>query len=127
MVRIKKAFAFLMLLLCLSAFISCDYAESIPKDWPDADEMIENLKNKGYTITEDNKVKVEEKEYAGVVIIAKKGSNFAAGFWAEDADAANDVYEYWGEKYNCTYQFVVGTTVYFGSKKGVKHAGINVK
>lgn len=42
MVRIKKAFAFLMLLLCLSAFISCDYAESIPKDWPDADEMIEN-------------------------------------------------------------------------------------
>ena len=105
----------------------CTACSSSSNDWPDTDEMIKNLQNKDYTITEDSKIQIEEIDYSGSVIIATKGSDFVAGFWAEDTNAAEAVYDYWGTKYQSDHTLRVGTTVYCGTKRAIKHAGINLR
>lgn len=100
---------------------------SSPSDWPSTEEMVKNLKAKGYTIVEDNKVVIDNQEFTGTVIIATKGSEFVAGFWSENIESADAVYDYWGKKYKSDYTLRVGTDVYCGTKKAVKHAGINVR
>lgn len=107
-------------ILNMIAFIAC---ETMPDDWPTPDKMIERLQSKSYTIKDDNKIQLEDEEYAGRVIIAEKGSEFVAGFWTEDIEAAKIIYDYWSEKYILR----VGTTVYCGTSQAVKHAGINIK
>jgi len=123
--NLKIAFFLLtVFILNMTAFTAC---ENIPDDWPTPDEMIENLQNKGYTITDDDKIKVKDEEYSGRVVIGEKGSEFVAGFWTEDIESAEAVHDYWGEKYQAKYILRVGTTVYCGTSKAVKHASINVK
>lgn len=93
--NLKIAFFLLtVFILNMTAFTAC---ENIPDDWPTPDEMIENLQNKGYTITDDDKIKVKDEEYAGRVVIGEKGSEFVAGFWTEDIESAEAVHDYWGE------------------------------
>jgi len=85
------------------------------------------LAKKRCTITEDDKIQIDENEYTGYVITATKGSEFVAGFWANDSNAAEKVYDYWGSKYQSDYTLCVGTTVYSGTKLAIKHAGVNMR
>ena len=105
-------------------FTACSTSDN---DWPTADEMKENLQNEDYIIDELDKIIIDENEYKGNVIIAKKNSELIAGFWTDDVDVAKIIYEHWGEKYKSDHTLRVGTTVYSGTERAIKDAGINLK
>lgn len=100
---------------------------STHNEWPTVDEMRENLQNEDYTIDEVDKIIIDDNEYIGNAIIATKESEFLAGFWADDVDLAKIIYEHWGAKYQSDHTLRVGTTVYCGTKRAIKDAGINLK
>ncbi len=100
---------------------------TIYNEWPSVDVMRENLKDEDYTIEEDDIILIDDNEYMGNVIIATKKSEFVAGFWTDDEDVAEIVYEYWGSKYQSEHTLRVGTTVYSGTDRAIKHAGIRLR
>lgn len=55
MVNMRKTLIFMIGVLIVT-MTACTGSDTIPDDWPAPDEMLKNLQDKGYTITEFNKV-----------------------------------------------------------------------
>jgi hypothetical protein len=126
MIRKNKTVISLIGIICLF-MITCMGCTPSDIDWPSTDEMIRNLQSKGYNIIEETKVTIGDEEYIGRVIIATKGSDFVAGFWTDDVNAAVQVYNYWSAIYKSEHTLRVGTTVYSGTDRAIRHAGVNLK
>ena len=125
----KEVKKLLVLIFCLSAlFLTACGKDGRGTYYPDLEEMENNLKEEGYTVTINDDIHAE---YTGTELFAQKGDEFIVFYWLDETEAVKKItnlIENGGYKYN---KFVTleddsefGNIVFCGTNKAVEDAGI---
>jgi hypothetical protein len=124
----KKAIYFLGIIIAVGMmgmiFFQMFQGEHIPEHWPDRDKMEKNLTKKHYEVTVSNIIQVNGASMSGERIKASKGKNFVEAFWYPPEADFEIIDQYLSDTYGSASYHRVGNTLYFGTKKALKDAGV---
>jgi hypothetical protein len=129
MIMYKKAMSAIgvLIVIIMIGLMFANQGDSIPENWPNRDKMEKNLNKKDYVVTISNSIIIDDNTYKGERITASKGNNFIDTFWFDDSAALTDIDQYCYDTYEGGYYYRVGNTLYFGTQKALKDAGVVIK
>ncbi len=125
----KAVFVFgIIIALMFTIMIFNNPGDHIPQDWPDMEQMSGSLSRRHYNlqISTDN-IAVGGITLEGQRIIGKKGKDYAEAFWCKDESAVDIIEDYLKDTYRKGSYHRVNNTIYFGTEKALKDAGLSLR
>lgn len=100
--------------------------EHIPEHWPSIEKMEKKLTSKHYEVTVSDVIEINGITLEGERIRAAKGKNFVEAFWYKNASDIDIIDQYCSDTYGAASYHRVGNTLYFGTEKALKEAGVDI-
>lgn len=128
----KKKTIFMIGLILTAGMVGLIYLNIYPKDrtpenWPDRDKMEKSLTKKDYDIMVSDVIDINGVALEGERIKASKGKNFVEAFWYKNASDLEAIDQYCSDAYGGASYYRVGNTLYFGTEKALKDAGVVIR